>query len=239
MYLPVHARNVTCLDSALSTSAAPTYFPIHEFELDGVKLSCIDGGMWANDPRLAAIMFEELKKKLEHEAGKEAIEAEEGEKKKGKEEEERKPDNKHLEIAANEFEDDEGVLQYGGDEPLPMEERNVFHVMSIGTGIAAHYRTHGFVQAQNSIGWMMGNPSIIDLLLDASEDMVTKMIPYLALTSALSSAKLQVTLPHDIALDDVNSLKEQKQLVDALPDSTYDDAVDLSVVMGCPSPWNK
>jgi len=67
---------VTLLDALLSTSAAPSYFPIHTFRatvplndtdvandnlsmLDR-KFSCVDGGVWANDPRLIALLFQRM-----------------------------------------------------------------------------------------------------------------------------------------------------------------------------------
>jgi len=44
----------------LGTSAAPTYFPIHSFEYRGQKFECVDGGLWANDPRLFALFSERV-----------------------------------------------------------------------------------------------------------------------------------------------------------------------------------
>lgn len=43
---------VKMLDVALSTSAAPTYFPIHEIHPHG---RFIDGGVWANNPTLCGV----------------------------------------------------------------------------------------------------------------------------------------------------------------------------------------
>jgi uncharacterized protein len=43
---------VRMLDVALSTSAAPTYFPIHEIHPHG---RFIDGGVWANNPTLCGV----------------------------------------------------------------------------------------------------------------------------------------------------------------------------------------
>jgi patatin-like phospholipase/acyl hydrolase len=45
-----------CLDVALATAAAPTYFPAHEVTLDGYgHWLCWDGGVVANNPGLAAV----------------------------------------------------------------------------------------------------------------------------------------------------------------------------------------
>ena len=48
---PTPTRNVSIVDAALATSAAPTYFPSHG--LDGRAL--VDGGVFASNPALAAI----------------------------------------------------------------------------------------------------------------------------------------------------------------------------------------
>jgi hypothetical protein len=42
------------LDAALSTSAAPVYFPPHVFEQSGQKLAFVDGGVFANNPSILA-----------------------------------------------------------------------------------------------------------------------------------------------------------------------------------------
>jgi uncharacterized protein len=44
---------VKMVDVALSTSAAPTYFPIHEIHPHG---QFIDGGVWANNPTLCGVL---------------------------------------------------------------------------------------------------------------------------------------------------------------------------------------
>ena len=41
-----------CVDVALATAAAPTYFPIQE--LDDMQFA--DGGLWANNPTLVGLM---------------------------------------------------------------------------------------------------------------------------------------------------------------------------------------
>jgi len=48
----VESQKIKLVDAVLSTSAAPTYFPIHSFVVDQRQLDCIDGGVWCNDPRL-------------------------------------------------------------------------------------------------------------------------------------------------------------------------------------------
>ena len=46
------SKNAKLLDVCLSTSAAPTYLPCHEFESNGNsrKFNMIDGGVAANNP---------------------------------------------------------------------------------------------------------------------------------------------------------------------------------------------
>lgn len=46
-------KEIKMLDVALSTSAAPTYFPIHEIHPHG---RFIDGGVWANNPTLCGVL---------------------------------------------------------------------------------------------------------------------------------------------------------------------------------------
>eukprot|EP01118_Nematostelium_gracile_P018026 TRINITY_DN786_c0_g1_i1.p1 TRINITY_DN786_c0_g1~~TRINITY_DN786_c0_g1_i1.p1 ORF type:complete len:304 (-),score=106.11 TRINITY_DN786_c0_g1_i1:74-985(-) len=68
------------LDAILSTSAAPTYFPVHNFEymdtpydLDTFEqgepylrtFSCVDGGIWGNDPRIFAFFADRVRNATE------------------------------------------------------------------------------------------------------------------------------------------------------------------------------
>ncbi len=48
-------RNVPLVEAALSTSAAPTYFPSHDPTPGRGTLALVDGGVFANDPAVAAI----------------------------------------------------------------------------------------------------------------------------------------------------------------------------------------
>lgn len=45
-------KSISLVNAALATTAAPTYFPIHEF--DGTLY--IDGGVWANNPSLCGLL---------------------------------------------------------------------------------------------------------------------------------------------------------------------------------------
>ncbi|XP_014515104.1 patatin-like protein 3 [Vigna radiata var. radiata] len=47
--------NAKLSDICLSTSAAPTYLPPHQFENDGVEFDMVDGAMAANNPALVAV----------------------------------------------------------------------------------------------------------------------------------------------------------------------------------------
>ena len=47
-------RNIKMIDIALATSAAPTYFPVAQ--VPGVSSKLVDGGLWANNPSLLAVI---------------------------------------------------------------------------------------------------------------------------------------------------------------------------------------
>jgi len=53
------------IDAALSTSAAPTYFPVKNFDClykgNQRHLNCVDGGIWANDPRLFGLFYRRIR----------------------------------------------------------------------------------------------------------------------------------------------------------------------------------
>ncbi|SEP44760.1 CBASS cGAMP-activated phospholipase [Mucilaginibacter sp. OK283] len=54
-HLPGRDNNLSCVDVALATSAAPTYFPLCEIEsLDNRQF--IDGGVWANNPTMVGVI---------------------------------------------------------------------------------------------------------------------------------------------------------------------------------------
>jgi len=50
-----HLKNIDLKDVVLSTSAAPTYFPLHEIKSRELKGCFLDGGVWANNPTLVGI----------------------------------------------------------------------------------------------------------------------------------------------------------------------------------------
>ncbi|KAA0045870.1 hypothetical protein IC582_024835 [Cucumis melo] len=72
------SKNPKLVDVCMSTSAAPTYLPCHEFESNGSsrKFNMIDGGVAANNPTLTAILNERkemiLRRQLATEKNKEA-----------------------------------------------------------------------------------------------------------------------------------------------------------------------
>lgn len=45
-------ENIPVVDAALATTAAPTYFPIHEYN----NTYFVDGGLWANNPSLCGLL---------------------------------------------------------------------------------------------------------------------------------------------------------------------------------------
>jgi len=48
--------DASLVDIALATSAAPTYLPPHEFTWAGAPHRFVDGGVWANNPAVVAVM---------------------------------------------------------------------------------------------------------------------------------------------------------------------------------------
>jgi len=58
--LTQECQNIPIIDAILSTSAAPTYFPIHTFTCDNFEYQCVDGGIWGNDPRIFAFAFQRI-----------------------------------------------------------------------------------------------------------------------------------------------------------------------------------
>jgi len=55
------SEDIKLIDGVLATSAGPIYFPIHSFkDKDDNKYDCLDGGIWANDPRLFAFFSQRL-----------------------------------------------------------------------------------------------------------------------------------------------------------------------------------
>lgn len=46
--------DISVLDAALSTCAAPVYFPPHTFEQNGKEKALVDGGVYANNPSMLA-----------------------------------------------------------------------------------------------------------------------------------------------------------------------------------------
>lgn len=47
---------VSCMDLALATSAGPTYFPPHKLLVNGQPHAFEDGGLWANNPTMQALV---------------------------------------------------------------------------------------------------------------------------------------------------------------------------------------
>eukprot|EP00009_Paramoeba_aestuarina_P008598 CAMPEP_0201520688 /NCGR_PEP_ID=MMETSP0161_2-20130828/12143_1 /ASSEMBLY_ACC=CAM_ASM_000251 /TAXON_ID=180227 /ORGANISM="Neoparamoeba aestuarina, Strain SoJaBio B1-5/56/2" /LENGTH=383 /DNA_ID=CAMNT_0047919157 /DNA_START=68 /DNA_END=1219 /DNA_ORIENTATION=+ len=166
------------VDVALSTSAAPTYFPIHDFHVQNHKFLCIDGGVWANDPRLAVMFLLTIDGKLNHQPG---------------------------------------------------PKLRKFCIQAFGTGQYVSYRKTG---PQNSVGWMVGDPNIIDVILGASENMVTRMINEMSEVEYALQNKLQVHMDEAMGLDDVKSLPKQRKYVEALDEQDFIDALALGVRMG-------
>lgn len=48
--------NATLLEICRATSAAPTYFPTYDFNYDSEKITCIDGGIYMNNPAIGALI---------------------------------------------------------------------------------------------------------------------------------------------------------------------------------------
>jgi len=58
-------RDISIIDVVLSTTAAPTYFPIHVFTHNNFTYHCVDGGVWGNDPSIYGIFLERILNSLD------------------------------------------------------------------------------------------------------------------------------------------------------------------------------
>jgi len=170
------------LDAILATSAAPTYFPIHTFDyqVEGGhgKVSCVDGGVWGNDPRLFGLFSQRIRN---------------------------------------------------------ASERNyLYNVLSFGTGKVKENKPMN-KSWDDTIGWLGGTPNIIDVMFSASSSQTERMFEHMTKTGLVRSVKLQVLLDDNIALDDVNSINNQRMAVEKMcADSmdNFDLAIRLTMFMG-------
>jgi len=168
------------LNAVLSTSAAPTYFPVCRFEgkLSGSEnittLNCVDGGIWANDPSLYSFFLRSI------------------------------ANNITPNMIYN-------IICFGTGKAHGENQRTgVFNAIKSGTTKALRKLTNG----DGSIGWIAGENSIFDVILNSSTAMIENISGLLQKRGIVRYMKVQVSLSQDIQLDDVGSIQRQKDEVE-------------------------
>lgn len=186
------------IDAMLATSAAPSYFPIHNFSMqremlsesgacfvckngmhlkenqkycpscffnhDGTRLlSCLDGGIWANDPRVIGVLYQKT-----HRTSEKARKA------------------------------------------------HYYSVLSFGTGEAYFTPT----QVENSTSatamrWITHSPNIMTIMMESSNAWTQYICSKFCQLGSIRNARVQLFTNEAIALDDPDSLKLQKQKVES------------------------
>jgi len=174
---------ITVMDALLSTSAAPTYFPIHKFIYKEQKYNCIDGGVWGNDPSVYGLFKERIR---------------------------------------NSF-----------------DRFRTYNVIAIVTGHQSFTDTKKpllKLELENTLGWALGKPSIIDILMTASSSVVESMSKMISKTGVVFVVKLQIKLKKEMELDDdIHSIDDQqKYLAEPSKEFLIDlhGAVNLTMMMG-------
>jgi len=212
-------KKVYLIDAILATSAAPSYFPIHTFNVNkkeqlrgsaakicshckdapnspfckycyfkaGVRsFSCVDGGIWANDPRLAALLFDRVQKS--------------------------KKDKKS----------------------------QIYTVISFGTGEEQKSQTDWIDKSSSyatRASWMLGDPDIISIIFDATSSWTGVALDTLSATKIVRTAKIQIYIPKDdfIRLDDASSLEKQEKQIN-LFNQEKPDKYSLAIRYFCSEP---
>jgi len=234
--------NLKLLDALLSTCAAPTYFPIHCFngEYDGKmkKFSCVDRGIWGNDPRLYAFFhrrvvinsYVKLKTYNIISFGTGQFKTED------KVEEREKEDKKKEDMGNKNEEKEEETEENGNKEEEENEMEKVKKKIKTVTKVRGDDKSHKVHSEWDSTtAWLLGNPNIIEVILNASTAMVDNMFETIHETGLVKSTKVQVILKQQITLDDVKAIKKIKKVVeDFSKENPYviKAAVDHTMFMG-------
>jgi len=241
------------LDALLSTCAAPTYFPIHCFngEYDGKmkKFSCVDGGIWGNDPRLYAFFHRRvvINSYVKHKTyniisfgtgqfkTEDQVEEPEQEDQK-KEDMGNKNEEKEEETEENGNKEEEETEENGNKEEEENEMEKVKKKIKTVTKVRGDDKSHKVHSEWDSTtAWLLGNPNIIEVILNASTAMVDNMFETIHETGLVKSTKVQVILKQQITLDDVKAIKKIKKVVEDFSKENPDvikAAVDHTMFMG-------
>jgi len=108
---------------------------------------------------------------------------------------------------------------------------NVHNVICFGTGTYVR-ETHNTSEWYSTVGWLAGNPNLIDVILTASSSMIETMMKSFTEIKVTRYIKVQVNLTQDIKLDDLKSLGRQEQEVENMDMSKIKDAVVRTLFMG-------
>jgi len=197
---------VNIIDALLSTSAAPTYFPIHKFSVmvpmkedekrvlrydlnKGEKqmikrdLFCVDGGVYANDPALVCHFAQSFRNRR--------------------------------------------------------HKNMIYNIISFGTGREKPHAPSTFFE--NSISWILGEPAIFDVMMDATTELVSQIFGNYIKTGHVVNIKVQLELEGRITLDDYSktALDNQKAYFDKKDKSSTSEmstavknAIGLTMLMG-------
>jgi hypothetical protein len=111
-------------------------------------------------------------------------------------------------------------------------------VIAIGTGHQSFTDTKKpllKLELENTLGWALGKPSIIDILMTASSSVVESMSKMISKTGVVFVVKLQIKLKKEMELDDIHSIDDQqKYLAEPSKEFLIDlhGAVNLTLMMG-------
>jgi len=174
----IDTRKARVIDAILSTSAAPTYFPMCSWKLvvDGKEESfnCVDGGIWGNDPSLYSLI----------------------------------------------------MRRFTDQDP-----NKIHNVICFGTGIYSR-ETHRSGEWYSTVGWLAGNPNLIDVILTASSSMIETMMSSFTELKMARYMKLQVKMSQDIKLDDTSSMTRQEQEAENMDVGQVRECINRTLYMG-------
>jgi hypothetical protein len=215
---------ILLIDALLATSAAPSYFPIHNFkaemhiELDEtgtqvdqmLQLACVDGGVFANDPRLVALKHLRLRSGPETlyyflSFGKSHLLS---------------PPSPHLALPSRQpasrwFSQKLMFLSGTGTSKNPDRPPDKIWTDQLGLGESLWN-----LKPEQAVGigaWLRGSsqcPSLIEVFMGSAQIFAEQTIRDLARTGQLHSNKIQFIMEKPIELDEVKKMSELKVCVD-------------------------